>query len=421
MYKEKFEKLSSFSNVLLGENVLKLLEYLKSEVEELQIFSEPSNRIFGDWVIPREWKNLGGFLKSLDGSIFIDLSDHPLRLMQYSNSFDGYLNKTELLGHIYIDDFNPDGLPYITNYYGDSFGICLTKSEFELIQTYNGEFQLYINTNFIDGNLYYAECVLKGSSDKEILISSYICHPYMANNELSGPILLIELIKFLRTVSRRYTYRFVLVPETLGAIVYINKNLTQLKNKIEFGLNLTCIGDDRAYSMVSTPNGNTKIDKIIELSLIDKNSPHKYTWLERGSDERQYNAPGVELNVVTICRSKFGKFREYHSSNDCFGKTVTEDGMQQSLIWLKEILWLIENNFSCYSTSVGEPFMSRHKLYPETSIKGRRKNHDIMNFLSLCNGNSLLEIGIKMNIGIKEIKTIFELLKSNDLIRIKFN
>ena len=421
MNKFTFEKYSSHNNVLIGEGVKDLLEDFKLEVPELVIKSEPTGAIFGDWTIPQEWINNGGYLRSLDGSINIDLLDHPLRLVQYSNPFHGELKLNDLLEFLYFDERNNDALPYITNYYGNSFGVCVTQNEYQLIKNCNEDFELFIHTSFKDGHLYYGECILKGALEKEVLISSYLCHPWMANNELSGPILLLELIKILRCNNPCYTYRFILIPETLGSILYINKNLNLLKNNVLFGLNLTCIGDNREFSMVATPSGVTEIDEIVSLSLLDKSNSKLYSWLERGSDERQFNSPNVELNVVTLCRSKFGTFKEYHSSNDCYGKTVNETGMSTSLEWLKEIIWLIENNGSCWLQTIGEPFMSKYNLYPMISIVNVPKNRQMMNFLSLCNGRKLVEIARILRLSILDLITVVKVLKENNLIVIKVN
>lgn len=418
MNKKKFEKYSKFRNVLIGEGCKELLNEIAKEIPDLTIFKEKSGSIFGDWKIPQEWINQGGHLKSSCGKINIDLSDHPLRLMQYSDPLDIYCSAKDIEKYVYVSEVLPDSIPYITNYYGEGSAICMTSEELEAIKSLDSEMHIRINTTFKKGNLYFGEILLPGESDKEILISSYICHPWMANNELSGPLLWIELVKYLKTLSTKFSYRFVLVPETIGSIVYCHKFEKELKKRIQFGLNLTCIGDERAYSMISTPNGNTFIDRVIKRSLADKENPYCYSWLFRGSDERQYNSPRMGLNVVGLCRSRFGDFDEYHTSADVFGTTVTETGMEQSLQWVKDILWLIENNNNVISCHIGEPHMSKYNLYPKVSISSQPKNRTMMNFLSLCDNRDLLSISESLNLSIAETKRIYETLMMNSIIKI---
>jgi aminopeptidase-like protein len=418
MNKKTFEKFAKFRNVLIGEGCKEMLTEIGKEIPELRIFKECSGSVFGDWTIPQEWINSGGHLRSSCGKIDMNLGDHPLRLMQYSDPLDILCSSKDIEKFVHVSEVLPESIPYVTNYYGDGSAICMTSAELELIKSLDSEIHIKIDTAFKKGNLYFGEILIPGESDKEILISSYICHPWMANNELSGPLLWIELVKYLKSISTKFSYRFILVPETIGSIVYCNKFEKELKERIQFGLNLTCIGDERAYSMISTPNGNTIVDRIIRRSLVDKDNPHCYSWLFRGSDERQYNSPRMDLNVVSLCRSRFGDFDEYHTCADIFGRTVTEKGMRQSLRWVKDILWLIENNNNLESRYIGEPHMSKYNLYPKVSISSQPKNRIMMNFLSLCDNRDLLSIAEYLNLSITEAKRIYETLLSNSLITV---
>ena len=416
MNKAKFEKFAQYRNVLIGEGCKEILTEIRKEIPDLRIYEESSGSIFGDWTIPLEWINQGGHLRSSCGKIDMDLGDHPLRLMQYSNPLDIYCSSKDIEKYVYVSEVLPDSIPYITNYYGDESAICMTSKELETIKSLDSEFHLKINTDFARGNLYIGEILIPGESAKEILISSYICHPWMANNELSGPLLWIELVKQLKSRTTKFSYRFVLVPETIGSIVYCHKFEKELKERIQFGLNLTCIGDERAYSMISTPNGNSFIDRVVKRSLVDKNNPQCYSWRSRGSDERQYNSPQMNLDVVTICRSKFGSFPEYHTSYDFFGQTVTEKGMKQSMDWIEDILWLIEFNRCCWTKHIGEPHMSKYNLYPKVSIATKPKNRTMMDFISLCDGRDLLAIGEYLDLSISDIRLIYNKLKEQGII-----
>ena len=168
----------------------------------------------------------------------------------------------------------------------------------------------------LEGELNYGEIILKGRTTKEILISSYICHPSMANNELSGPCVLISLAKnFIKKIDRNYTYRLVLLPETIGSVIYVNKHLNHLKENVISGLNLTCVGDNKSYSYLMSRNENTYSDKIANyLTSIHYPNAKKFSYLSRGSDERNYCWPGIDLPIISLMRTKYGEFKEYHTS-----------------------------------------------------------------------------------------------------------
>ena len=206
----------------------------------------------------------------------------------------------------------PDAIPYVTSYYNKDWGFCLSENEKEDLP--DGKYRAFIDSKFKKGHLEVAEAVLPGKSKKEIFFSSYICHPSMANNELSGPVLLNALLLYIKKNYKRsnYTYRFVLLPETIGSIAYISKKIKLLKKRVISGYVLTCVGDERSYSIVHTPDENTIADFSLNAALNGFKNVHKYTFLDRGSDERQYCSPGVDLPVCSFSKSK--TYPEYHTS-----------------------------------------------------------------------------------------------------------
>lgn len=243
----------------------------------------------------------------------------------------------------------------------------------------------------------------------------------MANNELSGPCIAINLAKWLKDKKNlKYSYRIIFVPETIGSISYIYQNLKKLKKNTFAGFNLTCLGDERCYSFLPSRNGKTFSDHLAQHVLFhtDKNYK-KYTWLDRGSDERQYCAPGVDLPIASVMRSKYGTYPEYHTSLDKIGTVVTQKGLTQSFELFKKMIFIIENNFKPKIKIKCEPMLSKRDLYPTLSTK--KKNDDssnMLNFLSYCDGShTLLEISEKISLDFIKVFSFYSMFKSNGILK----
>ena len=243
----------------------------------------------------------------------------------------------------------------------------------------------------------------------------------MANNECSGPALLSEIIKYVKKFkNRKYTYRFIFVPETIGSLTYLsrNNNLKVMQNNVIAGFNLTCVGDNRDYSMVHTRYANTLADRALLEILKSVKSYSEYSFLQRGSDERQYNAPGIDLPVVTFCRSKFHVYPEYHTSKDNM-KLVSEEGFQGSFDVMKKLIDLLELNEKYIVTVLGEPQLGRRGLYPTISQKGNTVQvKKMMDFLAYADGgNDLFDISNITGISVLELVSIVDKMKSEGLVR----
>ena len=224
----------------------------------------------------------------------------------------------------------------------------------------------------------------------------------------------------IKSKNLKYSYRIVFVPETIGSIAYIHKNSKKLKKNIFVGFNLTCLGDERCYSYLPSRNGNTLSDYIAKHVLYYTDRKYKkYSWLLRGSDERQYCAPGIDLPIATIMRSKYGTYPEYHTSLDKIGTVVTQKGLKQSFDLFKKVIFIIENNKKPTTNIICEPMLSKRNLYPTFSTKKRNKDSsNILNFLSLCDGNhSLLDISEKILLSFKKTHDYYLLLKSHKLLK----
>jgi aminopeptidase-like protein len=244
----------------------------------------------------------------------------------------------------------------------------------------------------------------------------------MANNELSGPVVTAMLTKWVKSLKNpNYTYRIVFIPETIGSIAYLSKNIDHLKVNVIAGYNITCVGDENCYSFLPSRDENTLSDRVA-LYVLKKIDPEfrTYSWLDRGSDERQYCAPGIDLPIASIMRSKYHEYDEYHTSLDDLS-FVTPIGLFGGFSALKEALTVIENNLIYSPCILGEPQLGKRGLYPNLSTKDHSDNvTTMMNLLSYCDGkHDLLSIAEKINKDFHVILTIVEILLNNSIIEEK--
>ncbi len=354
---------------LTGEGVRETLNLISHHLPNLSINSIPSGSQIFDWTVPKEWKAREAYIITPKGEKICDFSKNNLHLVSYSIPFVGEMDFEELKKHIYTLPEQPDAVPYITSFYEKRWGFCLSQNEFDKLES--GKYKVKIDTELFDGELNYGELIIQGKTKKEIFLSTNICHPSMANNELSGISVVTYIAKWLTDLKNKYyTYRIVFIPETIGSLVYINKNLKQLKQNILAGYNICCIGDDRNYSYLPSRNGNTLSDSVAKhvLKNIDPNFI-KYTWFDRGSDERQYCAPGIDLPIASIHRSKYGEYPEYHTSLDNLDDVVTADGLSGGYEAVRKALELLERNKNFKAAVLGEPQLGKRGLFPTLSTK----------------------------------------------------
>ena len=412
-------KLWPLNRSITGAGVRLTLEIIqKNYLKNLLIYSVPSGTKVFDWTVPMEWHVDEAYLIAPDGKKICDFSVNNLHLVGYSIPFRGRIGLKQLQKNLHSLPEQPNAIPYITSYYEKRWGFCLSQNQRDVLV--DGEYEVVIDSKHFVGELNYGELILPGKSDQEIFLSTYVCHPSMANNELSGPTVATYLAKWLSdTKERYYTYRFVFIPETIGSITYLSKNYTHLKKKVIAGFNITCVGDDRSYSYLPSRNGNTISDKVAKhvLKWIEPNYKI-YSWLDRGSDERQYCAPGIDLPIASILRSKYGQYPEYHTSLDDLDNVVTPKGLDGGYWALRRALELIEKN-RFYKTKIFcEPQMSKRALYPTLSTKNKvPRVREIMNLLSFCDGeHSLLDIAEKINVPAWQLYETVEKLILEDLI-----
>ena len=408
---------------ITGEGTRQTLRKISKHIPHLKIKSVPSGTQVFDWTVPKEWNVKKAYIITPDGKKICNFLENNLHLVGYSIPFEGSLSLEELKKHLYTLPDQPNAIPYITSYYEERWGFCITQEQFDSLE--NGIYKVVIDSTLLDGELNYGELLIKGKSDKEIFLSTYICHPSMANNELSGPTVVTFLSKWLQEISEtNYSYRIIFIPETIGSITYLSLNYKNMKNKIFAGFNVSCVGDDRTYSYIPSRDGNTVSDLIAKhvLKWID-NDFVQYNWLDRGSDERQYCAPGIDLPIASILRTKYGEYPEYHTSLDNLENVVTPKGLNGGYFAIRKAIEAIERNKNYKVSVLCEPYMSKRGLYPTLSTKETAKEVSLMmNFISYCDGkSSLLEIAESLNVPIWDLYDTVDKLHGESLIVVNHN
>ena len=412
------QELWHINRSITGDGVRETLERISKYLPTLEIKSVPSGTQVFDWIVPKEWKVKEAYIIAPNGKKICDFSKNNLHLLGYSVPFVGNLNLYELKKHLYTLQDQPNAIPYVTSYYKERWGFCLTQEQFNTLE--NGTYKVVVDTALFEGELNYGELLIKGKSNKEIFLSTYICHPSMANNELSGPTVVTFLARWLQEIGETdYSYRIIFIPETIGSITYLSLNYKDMKNKTFAGFNVSCVGDDRAYSYLPSRNGKT-ISDLIAKHVLKWTDPNfiEYSWFDRGSDERQYCAPGIDLPIASILRTKYGVYPEYHTSLDNLKNVVTPQGLNGGYWAIRKAIEAIERNKKYKVTVLCEPQMGKRELYPTLSKNTLNKEVRLMmNFISLCDGHSsLLEISDRLNVPIWDLYKLVEKLESHNLI-----
>ena len=416
-------KLFPITRSLTGDGVKKTLNIIQKELPKLKIKKFKSGTKVFDWNIPEEWNVTDAYVIDKYNNRIIDFKKNNLHLVGYSIPIKKNITKKELFKNLYFLKNQPKAIPYITSYYKRRWGFCISYNEYKILDkrySLNDKFKVVINSNLNKkGNLNYGELILKGKSKKEILISTYICHPSMANNELSGPIVSMGLINYFKNKKLNKTLRFVFIPETIGSISYLSKNLKYLKENVIGGYNLSCIGDERQHSCMFSKYQNSPSDEaVIEAYKLLKIKNYKvYPFLKRGSDERQYNSPGIDLKISSIFRTKYYEYPEYHTSLDNFNLVTLKGCVGGFNVARKSIEILLERIYPKCKIMC-EPQMGKRGLYPTLSTKNENElTRSYMDFLQYADGtNSLEKISNLVKLELNSVKKINSVLFKNNLV-----
>lgn len=368
-----FDRLWPLPRSLTGEGVrsthAELARLMPLESTELA-----SGSAILDWTVPPEWVVNEAYVVAPDGSRLLDFRTNNLHLVGYSIPFRGRLTRAELDTHLYSLADRPDAIPYVTSYYSPRWGFCMTHTQRTALA--DGEYEVIVDTELKQGSMTISECVLPGSSSEEILISTYTCHPSMANNELSGPVLAAFLYRRLaRVPERRVGFRFVFVPETIGAIAYLHLKGEWLKRHTIAGYVVTCVGGPGGLTYKRTRDAPTLTDRVAEHvvgkhSVEDDSEPQVLDFKPTGSDERQYCSPGYRLPIGSLMRTMYGTYPEYHTSLDDKA-FVRLDNVQRTLDTYEDMCLTLDRNETYLNTKpYGEPQLGRRGLYSDITVAG---------------------------------------------------
>ncbi len=422
-YKIAENKLYPLTRSLTGDGVKKTLNIIQKELPKLKIKKIKSGTKVFDWNIPEEWNIKDAYVIDKYNNKIIDFKKNNLHLVGYSIPIKKDIKKKELFKNLYFLKKQPNAIPFITSYYKKRWGFCISYNEYKIFEkkySSRDKFKVVINSKLNKrGNLNYGELILKGKSKKEILISTYICHPSMANNELSGPIVSMGLINYFKKKKLNKTLRFIFIPETIGSISYLSKNFKYLKENVIGGYNLSCIGDERQHSCMFSKYQNSPSDEAIidAYKLLNINNYKVYPFLKRGSDERQYNSPGIDLKISSIFRTKYEEYPEYHTSLDNFN-LVTLKGCTGGFNVARKSIEILLNRIYPKYKIMCEPQMSKRGLYSTLSSKNKNDTtKSYMNFLQYADGtNSLEKISKLIKLDLRQVKKIYSILLKNKLI-----
>ncbi len=415
-----FDALWPICRSITGNGLRESFKILK-EIIPFDLIEVPTGTVVLDWKIPKEWNINDAYIISPQGNKICDFKVNNLHLINYSIPINKTMTWDELQPHLNTLPNKPDAIPYLTTYYKETWGFCLTHNEY-LQLPQQGTYKVVIDSSLEDGALTYGQCILKGSSEEEILFSSYLCHPSMANNELSGPLALAFLYQELSKIENRYyNYRFVLAPETIGIIAFLAQHGMELKSKIKAGYVLTCCGDAGKITYQQSKRTDTLADVMMQHFLQSKyTNASVRDFSVGGSDERQYCSPGFNFPVGTIMRTPYKIYPEYHTSLD------NKDVMNFTA--LKEIIHLLvdvskglEMNIAIAPGHLyGEPMLGKRNLYPDKGGTGIL-NQDLMFLLSMITMSEIqhtpLEIAQRLAVNILELDKALHIALREGLVK----
>lgn len=353
---------------ITGQGVRETLQHLQSQIP-LEIREVASGTRVFDWTVPLEWNIQEAYLATIRGEKLIDFRANNLHVVSYSVPVKGRFSREELTGHLHSLPDHPDWIPYRTSYYKENWGFCLTHRQ--LAELTESEYDVCIDSSLQPGHLTYGETFLPGQISEEVLISCHVCHPSLCNDNLSGIAVATRLVQSLQHMPRRYSYRFIFIPGTIGSITWLSQN-RERTGLIRNGIVLTGVGDSGGVTYKRSRQGNAYVDRA--MTHVLKHCGQSYRIIDffpYGYDERQYCSPGFNLPVGCFMRSPHGEYPEYHTSADNL-EFVAPEALQASLSILLKTIYVIENDAVVVSTNpYCEPQLGRRGLY--RAIAGQKE------------------------------------------------
>ena len=400
---------------ITGDGIRKTLSKISERIS-LKIFEVPTGTAVFDWTVPKEWNIRDAYIKDSGGKRIVDFQKSNLHVLNYSIPIRTKLPLSELKQHLFTIPEKPDWIPYRTSYYKEEWGFCLPHNQ--MLALADGEYGVFVDSTLADGQLTYGECFFPGRSSEEVLISCHACHPSLANDNLSGLSVATFLAKLVSAQDRRYSYRFLFIPGTIGAITWLARN-REAASRIRHGMVLTGIGDNGHFHYKKSRQGNAEIDRVAAHVLTHyTKSPEILEFSPYGYDERQYCSPGFDLAVGCLMRSVWGSYPEYHTSADNLD-FIQPLQLAESLRVCSAILDVLENNRRYLNLNpYCEPHLGKRNLYRTTggdSI-GSEINARLW-VLNLSDGeHSLLDIAERSGLPFESVRDAADLLSQGGLL-----
>jgi aminopeptidase-like protein len=389
------ERLFPLCRSLTGSGVGATFDVLQEHIPLRRTEIPSGTRVF-DWIVPDEWNIRDAYIASSDGTRVVDFRQSSLHVVSYSEPVRARMSLETLRDRLHTLPDQPDVVPYRTSYYHRTWGFCLSHRQ--LLELAPGEYDVVIDSTLAPGQLTYGELRLQGSSDDEVLISTYVCHPSLANDNLSGIAVAAMVAKQLQERRLRHTYRILFAPGTIGPLAWLHSN-REVLDRVKHGLAVSCIGDAGGMTYKRSRSGATEIDRAVELVLRDSGADHRILdWEPWGGDERQFCAPGFDLPVGCLMRTPHGGFSGYHTSADGLER-IRPESLAQSVRTCLDVVEVLETNRTCVNLSpYGEPQLGRRGLYRSTggAVASPDDERALLWVLNLSDGDaSLLDVAAR--------------------------
>jgi aminopeptidase-like protein len=409
---ELMRELYPLPRSLTGSGVRDTLAILGRDVP-LEIVETPSGTPIFDWTVPREWNLRAAWVDGPNGDRVLDAAHSPLHVLGYSTPVDAVIPLDELRSHVFTHSKDPDLVPYRTSYWEEQWGVCMSRRRLESLA--DGDYHVFIDTTLEDGSLTSGEVTIEGTSEGEFLLSTYVCHPALANDNLSGIVVLWALARALAGQRLEHTYRLLWSPGTLGPLCWLDRNRERL-DRVHHGLVVSCVGDPGPLRYKRSRRGDAPIDRAAAYVVGHEPDGNVSDWQPSGGDERQYCSPGFNLPVGTLSRTPHGLFPQYHSSADDLA-LVTPEALGSSFAAALRIVDLVEANTKYRNLSpYGEPQLGRRGLY-QSVPDGTNPEAAYLWLLNLSDGKSdLLAIAERSGLPFESVRAAAQTLEQHDLL-----
>jgi aminopeptidase-like protein len=343
---------------ITGDGVRETLREVAEQIP-LELHEVPSGTQVLDWTVPDEWNIREAHIATTDGRRIVDFGESNLHVVSYSEPVRAEMTLEDLRPHLHVHPERPDWIPYRTSYYTRDWGFCLRRNQIEALEDVT--YEVVIDSTLAPGSLTYGECFLPGRSEDEIVLTTHVCHPSLANDNVSGIALLTEIGAALAELPRRYSYRLLFIPGTIGSVTWLARNEDQV-SRVTGGLVIACVGDSAPLTYKRSRRGDSPVDRA-GAHVVGRSGGRVLDFVPWGWDERQFNSPGFDIPVGCLTRSLEGEFPEYHSSADDL-ELITADRLENALQSTLEILDVLEHNRTYRNLSPrGEPQLGRRGLY----------------------------------------------------------